>query len=350
MLSVYNIDPLVDERWAALVDQHPSASIFHTPGWLRALKLTYGYEPVGFTTCAPGSRLTDGMAFCRVKSWVTGSRIISLPFSDHCEPLVGSSESLSVLLSVLQRDVQSGRHKYMELRPLALSSSMRDCDGPYQEGDRFYFHRLNLRPDAASLFRGFHKSCVQRKIRRAERENLTYESGRSPALLKRFYRLLVLTRRRHRVPPQPFAWFQNLVDCLGDRLTIRLVSRNNEPVASILTLAHRKSLVYKYGCSDERFHSLGGMPLLFWLAIQEAKASGFLELDLGRSELNNDGLVQFKDHLGATCSSLTYYRYPSQSDASELRSWGSRVARHIFSRVPDSVLVPAGKLLYKHLG
>jgi lipid II:glycine glycyltransferase (peptidoglycan interpeptide bridge formation enzyme) len=145
-------------------------------------------------------------------------------------------------------------------------------------------------------------------------------------------------------------WFQNLVDCLGNRLIIRLVSRNNEPVASILTLSHRRALVYKYGCSDERFHSLGGIPLLFWLAVQEAKESGFLELDLGRSELNNDGLVQFKDHLGAACACLTYYRYPAQSNTSELSSWGSRVARQIFSRVPDSVLVPAGKLLYKHLG
>jgi lipid II:glycine glycyltransferase (peptidoglycan interpeptide bridge formation enzyme) len=141
-----------------------------------------------------------------------------------------------------------------------------------------------------------------------------------------------------------------LVECLGDRLTIRLASINNAPVASILTLAHRTSMVYKYGCSDERLHNLGGVPLLFWMAIQEAKDSGFLEFDLGRSDLHNDGLVQFKDHLGAAGSRLVYYRSPQQADASRLTNWGSRVARQIFSRVPGSVLVPAGKLLYRHLG
>ncbi len=350
MLSVYRIDPLEDSRWVRLVNEHPGASIFHTPGWLRALKRTYGYEPVGFTTSRPGSQLTNAVVFCHIKSWVTGSRIVSLPFSDHCELLTDGPASSGALFSALQQEVRGRRCKSVELRPLASSSLVCESGDLFVESKEFHIHRLDLRPSAASLFRGFHKSCVQRKIRRAEREKLTCESGRSPALLKRFYRLLVLTRRRHQLPPQPFAWFQNLVECLGDRLTIRLASINNAPVASILTLAHRTSMVYKYGCSDERLHNLGGVPLLFWMAIQEAKDSGFLEFDLGRSDLHNDGLVQFKDHLGAAGSRLVYYRSPQQADASRLTNWGSRVARQIFSRVPGSVLVPAGKLLYRHLG
>jgi hypothetical protein len=350
MLPVYRIDPIKDERWVRLLDEHPDASIFHTPGWLEALKRTYGYEPVAFTTSAPGARLSNGLVFCHVRSWATGSRLVSLPFSDHCQPLMDGSESLKSLLSPLQQEAQHGQWKYIEIKPLLSSNLMSDSDTPMLKGDQFYFHRLDLQSDTASIFRRFHKSCIQRKIRRAERENLSYETGRSLDLLRKFYQLLVLTRRRHQLPPQPFVWFRNLVDCFGDRLTIRLLSKEKEPVASILTLAHRTTLVYKYGCSDERFHNLGGMPLLFWIAIQEAKESGFQGLDLGRSELDNSGLVQFKGHLGAVCSSLGYYRYPAQSSASALRTWGSRTAQHIFSRVPDSVLVPMGRLLYKHLG
>jgi hypothetical protein len=350
VIPLYQIDPLTDERWMFLLEEHPEASVFHTPGWLKALKRTYGYEPIAFTTSRPGAKLTDGIAFCRVTSWVTGSRLVSLPFSDHCQPLVDSPEALTTLLSGLQHEAQRGRWKYVELRPVPSRSSTFECGAPYAGGDQFYFHRLDLRPDLDSLFRGFHKSCIQRKIRKSERENLNYESGRSGALLQKFYSLLVLTRRRHQLPPQPFVWFQNLIECLGDRLTIHLVSKDGAPAASILTLAHRRSLVYKYGCSDERFHNLGGMPLLFWTAIQGAKKSDFWELDLGRSEVDNSGLVQFKSHLGATCSELTYWRYPAPSEAGPIWSWGGRAARYMFSRVPDSLLVPAGKLLYRHLG
>ena len=130
-------------------------------------------------------------------------------------------------------------------------------------------------------------------------------------MLSSFYGLLRLTRRRHGLPPQPLAWFRNLVACLGDGLTIHVASKDGVPIAGILTLSFKKTMVYKYGGSDARHHSLGGMPFLFWRAIQEAKARGIEELDLGRSDLDQPGLIAFKDHLGATRTTLTYYTSPA---------------------------------------
>ena len=56
------------------------------------------------------------------------------------------------------------------------------------------------------------------------------------------------------------SWFRNLLDCLGDQATIHLAYKEKEPVASICTLHFKRTLVYKYGCSDEKAHNLGGMP------------------------------------------------------------------------------------------
>lgn len=350
MTPIYPINPLVDERWQVLSNEHPDASAFHSREWLEALQRTYGYAPIAFTMSPPGSPITDAVVFCRITSWLTGSRLVSLPFSDHCQPLVSSPESLAVLLFGLQEQRRRNGWKYIELRPTLFAGPTFESTQQYSSGDRFYFHRLNLSPDLDNLFRDFHKSCVQRKIRKAERENLSYESGRSNVLLSKFYQLLVLTRRRHQLPPQPFVWFENLIECLGKRLTIRVVSKDNHPIASILTIAHRQSLIYKYGCSDEKYHNLGGMPFLFWRTIQEAKEAGFSELDLGRSELDNSGLVQFKGHLGASCSDLIYYRSPERSAENPVRSLGARATRYVFSRLPNTLLIPAGKLLYRHLG
>ena len=44
-MRFYQIDPTQDARWAEFVGKHPSASVFHTVGWLKALRSTYGYEP-----------------------------------------------------------------------------------------------------------------------------------------------------------------------------------------------------------------------------------------------------------------------------------------------------------------
>src|ERR1039457_4158770 len=212
MASICQFNPLNDPRWVPFLHQHPHASIFHTSEWLEALRRTYGYEPVAFTHSAPGTELRDAIVFCRVKSWLTGCRMVSLPFSDHCQPLVDREDSFQSLLSSLKSAFDREKWKYLEIRPLSWPVPAAESDLASSQGDRFHFHKLDLEPDLDSLLRGFHKSCIQRKIRRAERENLTYAEGRSRSLRDRFYSLLVATRRRPRLPPQPFQWFQNLTD------------------------------------------------------------------------------------------------------------------------------------------
>lgn len=346
-MTVYDIDPIQDPRWRALVEASPKASIFHSPGWLEALQRTYGYRPVVFTTTPPESNLKNGVVLCRVKSWLTGRRVVSLPFSDHCEPLVDSQEEFDAFLAALQSEMEEARWAYLELRPLTANLEMPPGWG---SSEAFHWHRLNLQPSLEDLFRNFHKDSTQRKVRRAEREGLTYSEGASESILKLFYGLLVLTRRRHQLPPQPYSWFRNLIDCMGDALKIRIAYKDGQPIASILSLAYKNTMVYKYGCSDPAFHQMGGMHLLFWKTIQEAKERGLRELDFGRSEWDNHGLVTFKDRWGATRSTLTYYRYPAPASQAKGDNWKMKVAKQVFGRVPDGLLTAAGKFLYRHMG
>src|SRR6516164_3608011 len=200
---VYRVDPFQGQRWQRFLSGHPNASIFHSPEWLQALRRTYGYEPFVLTTSAPGRELTDGVVFCRIDSRLTGRRLVSLPFSDHCQPLVGGPESLERLLSPLERDLKKEHCRYIEIRSRGdhLQGVPR-----FGKAKWFWFHQIDLRPALDELMSSFHKDCVLRKIRRAEREGLTYEQGRSESLLKQFYHLLLLTRRRHGLPPHPRDW------------------------------------------------------------------------------------------------------------------------------------------------
>jgi CelD/BcsL family acetyltransferase involved in cellulose biosynthesis len=349
LATIHQIDPVADARWDTFLARHPEASTFHTPGWLEALRRTYGYEPFVLTTAAPGEEMKNGIVCCLVRSWLTGDRIVSLPFADHCQPLVDSPESLQVLLAALREEQGRAKWKYIELRPLASNPHLEE-PASFGKSAEFYFHILDLRPDLDSLYRNLHKSCVQRKIQRAEREHLVYEVGCSEALLVKFYHLLLLTRRRHQLPPQPLSWFRNLIDCLGDKARMHMVSKDGHPIASILTLFFKNTLVYKYGCSDGRFHNLGGMSLLFWKTIQEGKELGAQEFDLGRSETDNPGLVASKGHLGAACRTLNYYRYPPRMSANSASGWKMRIVRNAVGWLPDSLLTAAGRLLYKHVG
>ena len=345
--NVYVVDPLTDPRWNEFCDQHPRASVFHTRGWLNALRITYGYKPKAFTTSDPGSNIGNAIVFCEVKSWLTGRRIVSLPFSDHCEPLIDDVEDLDCLLSHAERALTTGNWRYIEIRPLTAHAGE---VGRFRASELYYLHKLSLRPDLDAIFRTFHKDCVQRKIQRAEREGLTYEEGTSEALLLGFYDLFVMTRRRHRLPPTPLAWFRSLMDCMGDNVKIRLVSKQGQRVASIVTLSHKDSMVYKYGGSDARLNNLGGMQLLLWRTIQEGKELGFSEFDLGRSGLDNPGLITFKERWGASRSILKYYRCPADIREGRPSDWKLQFVTQISPHLPKAIMIGLGRFLYKHIG
>lgn len=349
--SLYEIDPLDDSRWDALVRRHPDASLFHSRAWLTALRDTYDYEPVVLTASGPGQSLADGLVFCKVRSWLTGRRLVSLPFADYCELLSYGAGDSGILASALEAKIREEGWRYVELRPCRSAEKLGTFARPFVS---YTLHRLDLRPELSTIFRNFHKNSIQRKIRRAEREGLTYAEGSSELLLEIFYRLLVLTRRRHRVPPQPRKWFRNLINCFGDDLKIRVASKDHRPIASILTIRHKDALYYKYGASDVEFHSMGGMHLLYWNAIQDAKRSGVRVFDLGRTDLDQPGLITFKGRWGATIYPLTYRRiapgrlgHAFEPGAYEMPR---RAAKLLFACLPPRFLSALGAVLYKHVG
>jgi CelD/BcsL family acetyltransferase involved in cellulose biosynthesis len=346
-MKIHVLDPLLDSRWDELVACHPRASVFHQRGWLEALARTYGYEPYVLTGTPFGEPLENGIAVCRVSSWITGTRLVSLPFSDHCDPLLNNCDEAEEFMNWMREACDLQQWSYVELRPLLMA-----CRGAndLQPSCSYWFHELDLRPSLDQIFRRLHNNSFQRKVQRAERERLSYEAGRSEQLMGEFYRLLLNTRRRHQLLPQPRAWFKNLLECMGDKLQIRLARKNGVSIAAMLTLRHRSSVVYKYGCSDEKFHNLGGMPFLFWKLVEESKALGVEKIDFGRTDLDNEGLIAFKDRFGTSRKLLTYYRYTKNSRRGVANLRHSRAVRQFISFLPEAVSSAAGRVLYRHLG
>lgn len=344
-MQIYTLDPCSDGRWQRFLAHHPQASVFHTAGWAQALWQTYRYEPIVYTTCAPGAEITNGQLFCRIDSLLTGRRLVSIPFADHATWLTSGPAEPQPLFSVLEKQVDCKNFKYVEIRPAEASKQ-----GHFCESRRFLWHRLYLNGDLEGIFRNFHQSCVQRKIRRAEKIKIAYAEGRSEELLRLFYRLLILTHRRHRVPVQPLSWFRNLLECLANEIKIRIAMCEGVAIAGMITFSYNKRMTYKYGASDANFHRLGAVPFLFWRAIQEAKQEGMAELDMGRTDLDATGLITFKEHWGATRQMLIYKRYPLTSCRQMIGGLGTGIAKRVLKFMPGNALALAGRLLYRHVG
>lgn len=346
----YLIQPLTEPRWRKLVHSHPHSSVFHSPEWLGALKQAYGYEVLAFTTSPPDSELQNAIVFCEIDSWLTGRRLVSLPFSDHCDPLVTDEFQFRTLVSAARSFCSSSSMRYIELRPERCPRDL----GMSEDLTSYYCrHHIDLGRSVDEIFKTFHENSTKRKIRRAEREGLQYCEGRSNHFLDVFYGLHLMTRRRQRTLPHPRSWFRSLIDHFGEALKIRVAFQNREAIAAILTLQCGGTMVYKYGCSDARFHRLGGVHLLFWQAIQDAKREGMSRFDLGRSEWSHNGLITFKDRWGAVRSDLHYLRFSGRCKTSEAfvpeAQRPYRVVRHLIGHLPDLVLAASAELAVRHL-
>jgi hypothetical protein len=305
---------------------------------------------VAFTTSSPTGELKNGLLFCQIRSWITGSRMVSLPFSDYCDPLVNSPDELNFLLDCMRAEMQHRGWKYLEFRPASGSFNPSRVEGDFRPAKICYLHQLDLRPTLEEIFQSLLNSSAQHHIRRAERSSLVCECGTSNKLLKDFYRLLILTRRPHDLPPQPYNWFRNLVDCMGDSLEIRVAYQEKVPTDAVLTLRFRNVVYYKFGCSDRKFKELGATVLLLWRAIQDSKATGAEVFDLGRSDADNNGLIAFNDHWEEGRTEMVYWRYPAPDSFGSGEGRWLKAAKQIFACMPHRLLAMTGKLIYRHIG
>jgi CelD/BcsL family acetyltransferase involved in cellulose biosynthesis len=339
------LDPTTDPSWTDLVARSPAATIFHHPAWAGLLRATYGY---GMTACAvPGEdgRLVAGLPVAAVSSRFTGRRLVALPFSDLCPPLVAddappwAGTALRQALGVFQ----AGHGLRLEVRGTGHVLQRSPA------GERFHHHVLALGPEIAAVERRFAKPQVLRGVRRARREGLTAWTATDRSALEAFYRLHVATRRRLGVPTQPRRFILGFEGLFARGLGfVILVRRDERPVAAGVFLALGETLLYKYGASDARFLGLRPNNLLFMEAIRWGCEHGMRRLDFGRTHWDHESLRAFKLAWGAEEHELRYRYVGGVPAHGSERAAGMLGA--VIRRSPPAVGRAIGEVLYGHAG
>jgi len=351
-MSVSVVDPTKDARWDAFVATHPDATVYHTTTWAQVLVATYGYQPRYLVLEDATGRIRAGLPLLLVRSWLTGRRLVCLPFSDECWPLVTSTDDASLLLEAAREMLTEEKVPYVEIRGQASDGSLvRTLD--FIPRNYYKLHVLSLGPDLEKLRSQFHHNTA-RSVRKSEKMGVIVEEVNDLGSFRRFYRLNLITRRKHGAPPQPWLWFRNLNRFLvaEGMVHLFLARWNREMAAGAIFLTHKDDIYYKYGASDPRFLKCRPNHAIFWEVIQWGSAHGYRRLNFGRSDPDQTGLLDFKRCWGAEEVELPYYYYPAVQGvgATEGSSAKLRAMRAVFRRLPASLLEWAGAVLYRHLG
>jgi CelD/BcsL family acetyltransferase involved in cellulose biosynthesis len=340
------LDPAADPRWSRFIARNPEASIFHHPAWLGLLRAQYGYALSACCVLDGNGAILAGLPIARVKSRITGDRLVALPFSDFCPALVdptGGVDASPALARALEEEhTRTGLDLRVHAALAGLSSAF--------VVRRFYHHRLRLQPDFGLVERGYLKSQIRRGVAKARREGLQTTSETGLAALDAFYALHMQTRRRLGVPTQPKRFVRRFRDLFAAGLGfVMLVWHGERPIAAAVFLSFKRVLTYKYGASDARFLNTRPNNLLFSDAIAWGCANGMQTLDLGRTDLNNPGLRSFKRAWGAEERDLAY-TYLARAAPVERASTAARAGKRVIRASPALVSRLLGEALYRHAG
>lgn len=339
------VNPLSFRRWDDLVLETPGHSFFHLSGWARVLHESYGYRPAYFSI-VDGGRLSALVPLMDVRSFLTGHRGVSLPFTDYCDPVFADDGCRRAVLESMSEYGRKCGWKFIEFR-----------GGDYFTGDvtcyRYYHgHVLRLSGGAEQLLAGMRDS-TRRNVLKAQRLGVRSEISTSLESVGEFYRLNCLTRKRHGLPPQPFRFFEKLHEHIlsRDMGMIVLASHGGRYVAGAVFFHSGDGAIYKFGASDLDYQELRANNLVMWEAIRFYAGKSFKTLCMGRTEHDATGLRQFKTGWGAEEGIIRYFRYDPvrgsfRGDCSPVREryYG------VFHGLPVPLLKLAGNLLYRHMG
>ncbi|MGE0822335.1 MAG: lipid II:glycine glycyltransferase FemX [Candidatus Binatia bacterium] len=339
------LDPCADPRWQQLLERTPS-SVFHSPAWLQVLSDTYGWDMRAYILLDPTGQPVAGMPFCAVTD-LTGKRIVTLPFSDFCDPLVADSETWESFSNRLLQE-------QCPVMVRCLHSTVPLADTRFAVTKQARWHGLDLRPDCESQLRRLSNSCRWR-IRRAQREGMTVQRAEQEEDVREFFALhRGIRKHKYRLLAQPYEFFTNIWRHFLARQTgVLLLARyQGKVIGSVVFLEWQDTLYYKFSASDPAYLSLGISELLIWEGIQYGKARGLTTLDFGLSDWGQDGLIQFKRKFATAEKTISFLRAAPRSEPT-LEVQHARellpVLTALFTdnSVPDEITDRAGEALYR---
>lgn len=342
-LAVEIIDPRREPDWDRLVLSHPEATFFHSAAWAKVLCKTYRHEPL-YLHFSEGDATLAVVPLMEVRSPFTGRRGVCLPFSDLCAPLVFRENAWQ---SVLKKLSQLGRERHWKYCELRGGSSLPVSAAAIT----FYGHKLDLRVGTQRLF-ALCASSVRRAIRKAEKHELKVGVSTTQEAVREFYRLHVMTRKRHGLPPQPLSFFLHIHgEVINRQLGFVVLARNgSRAVAAAVFFHFGKKALYKFGASEQRAQEFRGNNLVMWEGIRFLTEQGFEMLHFGRTSLDNDGLRRFKLSWGADEETINYSRFPTLNAAPMPdRDSAPRLHTKIFRKMPLALNRLAGTMIYPHL-
>ena len=344
-----------DRAWDAFVGSHPHGLVYHLSVWARVIESSFphirGYR-IGLTDA--DGRLVAGLPVYLVRSWLTGNRLVSIPFATLSDPLVRDSKDVSQLEEEANKLATSARCRCIDIRAFQSAALWAGgARGAAYSG--FKHHDLELAADPEVVRRRFHRKAVRPTITYAYRSGLECRLAENEGDLRDFYRYYAGTRKRKGLPSQPYEFFRQVWSrlCPLGYAEYLLVLHEGRVAGGLLTLKYKGRVCAEHLGYDDAISALHPSYPLFWESIRQACLDGYKVYSFGRTAISNTGLLAFKRRWGTIESDLPQFFYPASaapSDVSRQESLPSRCLQRLIRSAPGPLAGWISRVCYRHLG
>lgn len=341
-------------QWNGFVENHPFGCIYHRSEWKEVIERSFKHIRGYFLgTLDSSGQITAGVPVYFVKSWLTGKRLVSIPFATFSDPLVSSPEQMVSFLKILDEMYNQWGLSYIELRTFRAPHLSRNSGFGMSCFHKHHYLPLDRSPE--DIRKTFHKSSVQGGIKKAEKNNIEIRFGEGISDLNDFYRVFLSTRKRLGLPPIPYIFFKSLWKKFQplDHLTLLIGSYQGQPIGGLLLSAYKETINVEFAGDIASFRVLCVNHLLYWEAIKFAYRGGYRIFSFGLTSPLNRGLMAFKSRWGTKVVDMPHFFLPSKyAQQEELKesSLKYRLIHEAAQRAPGHAYQLLGDFVYRHMG
>ncbi|MEO1044788.1 MAG: FemAB family XrtA/PEP-CTERM system-associated protein [Pseudomonadota bacterium] len=349
-------DAVARAAWSDYVADHKEATAFHRLEWIDAITEATGHEScllMARTAAEPGDdAVICGVLPCHIiHSPLFGRALVSCGFAVDGGVLADDPVAAEALVASMWKLAERRSCPTAELR-----GGMVPLDPSWHRNTDSYlgFVRALAENDEAELLAISRKQRaeVRKAIKLRDTGDLTVETGAGQRDRDWHYRVYSESVRNLGTPVFPRALFAAVLDHFGEDADILSVLHQGEPVASVLSLYHRGTVMPYWGGGVWDARRLRANDLMYYALMNHARDHGCHRFDFGRSKTGT-GAAAFKKNWGFDGVSLTYaVRTASGAEPRDTNPLSPKYQARIrlWQKLPLSLANRLGPMIAKGLG
>lgn len=287
-------------RIEAFVAAHRDATPFHRPAWLTAVGRATGNLPLVLAV-ERGPELAAILPLLEVHSPLFGRVLVSSGFGVGGGVLAQAASDAEALFGYAEEQALRRSCPTIELRGGPLPQGRAGWKVRYDSHNGYAADLAD--DDEAQLLWIPRKQRAE--VRKALNGDLAVTVGQGPADRAAHYAVYAESVRNLGTPVFPRALFAEVLDAFGDDADILTVWSGDHPVASVLSLYHRGTVMPYWGGGTFAARRLRANDRMYYELMLHARRRGCTRFDFGRSKANS-GPGEFKKNWGFVPEPLGY--------------------------------------------